>query len=403
MSSAIKYRLLLILPIALGACLAVVTANAQESSGKSTGRPAKVPHYYVSPQGNDANNGSFKHPWKTIQHAAMLVMPGATVHVAPGNYAGDIMTAISGTAAARIRFVSDARWGAKIRSGSEFVWNNTADYVDIEGFDVSGEAIARIGILNWASWVRVLNNRVHDIPAPNCPGFGGAGIDHAGYKSSDSDTLGNWIFNIGDYNRPCPRVHGIYQAEAGGVIQNNIVYRAEGWGIHLYHAAHDLIVANNTVFNNAYGGILVGQDDGKVPIADDILVTNNIVYRNGLVHGADGYGVREYGRTGIHNKYINNLVSGNGPGDWRLQNGNAPSGTIAADPHFVDYRPDGTGDYHLQPGSPAINTGTDVGAPTKDFEGRDRPAGSGIDIGAYQHLATSTSASERRNDTSGLR
>jgi parallel beta-helix repeat protein len=324
-------------------------------------------------------------------------MPGATVHVATGNYAGDITTEVSGTAAARVRFVSDTRWGAKLRSGSEFVWNNKADYVDIEGFDVSGDSIARIGILNWASWVRVLNNRVHDIPAPNCPAFGGAGIDHAGYKSSDSDTLGNWIFNIGDYDRPCPRVHGIYQAEAGGMIQNNVVYRAEGWGIHLYHAAHDLIVANNTVFNNAYGGILVGQDEGKVPIADNILVTNNIVYRNGLVHGADGYGVREYGRTGIHNKYINNLVSGNAPGDWRLQNGNAPSGTIVADPHFADYRPDGTGDYRLRPDSPAVNTGTDVGAPANDFEGKARPAGSGFDIGAYEHLAASTSVSERRH------
>jgi len=394
MSEAVRlpYRTLAA-TIVLYACFAMGRAVAQGSpQSEGRARSTNSRQCYVSPQGNDASIGSKSHPWKTIQHAASVAAPGMTVHVAPGLYLGEITSLTSGTATERIRFVSDIHWAAQVRSGSEFVWNNKGDYVDIEGFDVSGESNARVGILNWASSTRVINNRVHDIPAPGCIRFGGAGIDHAGYSSSNSDTVGNWVFNIGDYNKPCPRVHGIYQAAAGGVIQNNVVYRAEGWGIHLYHAAHDLTISNNTVFNNAYGGIVVAQEEGKSPSADYILVTNNIVYRNGLVQGADGYGIREYGNTGTHNRYLNNLVYGNGPGDWRLQNGNTASGTIAADPHFENYRPDGLGVYRLKPDSPAIDTGTDLGAPTIDFEGHRRPCGSAFDIGAYEHEPSSSSS-----------
>jgi hypothetical protein len=41
-------------------------------------------------------------------------------------------------------------------------------------------------------------------------------------------------------------------------------------------------------------------------------------------------------------------------------------------------------DYHLQPGSPAIDAGTSDGAPTTDIEGHGRPCGTEVDIGAYE-------------------
>jgi len=42
------------------------------------------------------------------------------------------------------------------------------------------------------------------------------------------------------------------------------------------------------------------------------------------------------------------------------------------------------GDYHLQPGSPCIDTGTCEGAPPLDIEGNPRPSGAGCDMGAYE-------------------
>ncbi len=41
-------------------------------------------------------------------------------------------------------------------------------------------------------------------------------------------------------------------------------------------------------------------------------------------------------------------------------------------------------DYHLQPSSPAMNTGLPVPV-THDFDGNLRSIGSGYDIGAYEH------------------
>ena len=91
----------------------------------------------------------------------------------------------------------------------------------------------------------------------------------------------------------------------------------------------------------------------------------------------------EEGATGKNNKYINNNVFGNREAAMDLQTGKE-IGTIRADPKFVDFKLDGTGDYRLQPSSPSINAGTPTGAPELDITGNRRPQGGAIDVGAYE-------------------
>lgn len=43
-------------------------------------------------------------------------------------------------------------------------------------------------------------------------------------------------------------------------------------------------------------------------------------------------------------------------------------------------------DFHLQPGSPCIDTGTDRMAPPIDLDGVMRPQGFGYDMGAYEYV-----------------
>ncbi|WP_376712378.1 DUF1565 domain-containing protein, partial [Acinetobacter baumannii] len=69
----------------------------------------------MSPNGSDSAVGSKAAPFKTLARAARAVTrPGTTVWVAPGSYAGGIKTTASGTAAARIYWVSTTKWGARI-------------------------------------------------------------------------------------------------------------------------------------------------------------------------------------------------------------------------------------------------------------------------------------------------
>jgi len=321
-------------------------------------------NFYVSPSGNDGSDGSAAYPWKTLEKAATMAAPGVTVHVAAGDYQFNDMelkTFTSGAASGRLRYVSDTRWGARLRStktGNAAVWWNKGDYVDIVGFDISGAGA--LGIYNEGSHTRIVGNSVHDIPAPGCPETGGAGINDGNYRGSDDDIIDNWVHDVGEYNVPCQKVHGIYHSNAGGHILNNVVFHNQGWGIHLWHAATHVTVSGNTVFSNGYGGIVVGSDpadfSGSRGRNDNTLVERNIVFQNGLRPDARGYGIMEYGAVGADNRYISNLVYRNLPADMKIS-GENESGTIHADPQFINYRPDGKGDYHLRPQSPACSSG----------------------------------------------
>ena len=315
-----------------------------------------------------------------------MVSPGSVVHVGPGTYS-PVTSSVSGTPSARIRFISDVKWGAKIRStGKPQVWLNNGSYVDIMGFDISGDG--RLGILNEGSFVRIIGNHVHDIVGTGSGnGNGGAGIDNANYSASDNDVIGNVVHDIGNPAIQNYGIQGIYHSNLSGHIENNIVYRAQAWGIQLWHAASGVIIANNLVFQNGDGGIIIGAGDAPGGITDNnTTVVNNMVIDNFSSWGS-GFAIYEYGATGSGNRYINNLIWNNTQGIV-LQNGLAASGTISADPLLVNYQPDGSGDYHLQANSPAINSAATTDFPALDIDGAPRPVGSGPDIGVYEYGST---------------
>ena len=364
-------------------------------------QPGNNSNYYVSPSGSDSSDGSQAAPWKTIQHAAGVVLPGDTVHVLPGTYgeSPDLKTnALSGS---RILFVSDTKWAAKVTGDGASNWGFRidGDYTTVEGFDITNvNPSGHEGVETEGNYDSVVGNNIHNIcPNGGHDGLGGAGIINGGdITKGNLDVIGNVVHDVGDLTFPWYQVHGIYYGSEGGHIYNNIVYRTQGWGIHLWHAASNITISNNTVFDNNQGGILVGAGDYPCPqcATDDYtIVTNNIVVYN-LANNLDGstiggFGIIENGLTGTHNIYNNNLVYGNQAGSFSLQNGLIPGPSIAADPLFVNYQPDGSGDYHLQAGSPAIDAGTSQGpAPAYDFDGEPRPQGITWDIGAYEYHGT---------------
>jgi hypothetical protein len=359
-----------------------VSANAVEAAT-----------YYIAPTGNDAISCATatvsSTPKRTIGNASGCLVAGDTLMVLPGTYTvpGEIVTSRSGTAVARIRYVSSVKWGAKILgTTTTIIWRNTGQYVDIEGFDFSAApgaaAVVGIAVYNLGSHVRLVNNHVHDFTGDGA-GLDSAAADDAGttYLGEEVDVIGNVIHDLGNLGQglTCSRcVHGIYMAHKKGRVQNNLVYRVSGEGITTYHGATDCIISNNLVFRADYDGIRIAAGNGPPGVIhDNSIISNNIVIDSRI-------GIWEGPNTGPNNRFLNNISFNNVTANIIRVTG-SQSGNLFVDPVLVNYRTDGTGDYHLASGSPAIDAGTSVGAPFADLDGNPRPIGSSSDIGPYEY------------------
>jgi hypothetical protein len=361
----------------------IVASAAMAQAACTTGGPASTspipmspgyvlpsttgPVLYVAPNGDDTNAGTAEAPLATIDGAAERAEPGTTVLVRQGSYEGDISTDVDGTEDARIAFLAESPDTRIVGGGSATgAWENDGDYVDIVGFDISGDN--EDGIYNHASNVRIMQNRVYGFPTGNCIVTG-----NDGYTLTDINIIGNIAYGCGDNELD----HGIYAAHARGTVSNNIAYGNPGFGIHSWHASNELVITNNVVFDNDEGGILVAaENDDGVP-ADDFLVANNIVVDNGRE------GIREGGDTGPNNRFVNNLLWSNDR-DRIMLNSGEESGTLVMDPGFVDFQDDGSGDYRLQPTSPAVDSGVTDGAPPVAIDRTPRPVAKGVDLGVYE-------------------
>lgn len=340
-----------------------------------------IAHVYVAATGSDANPGTQALPFKTILKASRVATPGTTIHVSPGVYSGGFITTASGTAGARIRYVSDTKWGAKIvppaNSTGTVGWYNRGNYVDIEGFEVNGQIYQGgtkwlTGIYTTGSYGLIRRNNVHDIATDPllCSTVGGSAINaDSYYGGANNDIISNVVHDIG--SKGCIAIQGLYVVSTGNVI-NNLVYRIGKAGIHLWHDAHHINIINNTVIDSGFG-IIVGNSKS---LADYIVVSNNIVYNNDK-------GIAEQGKVGTHNIYTNNLVYQNGSLNWSLYSRH--TGTVTADPQFVLYSATGVGDYRPRSTSPAVDAGDRTYAPTYDFQLNARPQGPAVDIGAYEY------------------
>jgi hypothetical protein len=272
-------------------------------------------------------------------------------------------------------------------------------YIDFIGFDVSIGArepaepngALYAGIYATGSGVRIIGNRVHDLPLDfGCRNWGGAGIVLSYSPASNApSTIGqqadaNRISRTGTASNCSPslaEVHGIYAQTRGVRITNNVLYHnIGGYGLALNHCYTAAEVSSNLFWDNGSGALVLS---GNVEVGcsrnTGTRVNNNII-RDENQHSVDYGVIRD--QSGGADSAANNLFYNIGA--QPRTSGLSESGSIVGDPVMVNFRKDGTGDYHLTSGSPAMGRGTSAIAPSGDFDGRARPSGSTFEIGPFE-------------------
>ena len=386
--------------------------------------------FYVATTGNDSNGGTQTAPFATIQRGVDLAKAGDTIIVGDGTYgpnghytcgticsqngyAAPVVFYNSGTSSAPITITAQNKWGAILDcqlpygysgDGTDgvqacdayFDFQSNASYINIQNFDITrGYWVGAMVNGSNNHNIQFTGNHFHHIgnrhyTVPNgTQSFGIVGV-YAGTPTSYLKFDKNEFNNIGrlptsgqsanDYNHD----HGLYVYNGPYTITNNIFYaNTAGWGVQISPGTHDTLITNNTFRgpNPQQDGLIMLWADSAHPNTN-ITIQNNIFY-NGLNYAIGSWQANEVNTVIDHNIEYG---SPNGMLDTSVVKGTLTlsNNRINTDPKFVSVS---NNDYHLQSGSPAIDTGASV-ALTTDFESNPRPQGSAVDLGSYESAGT---------------
>lgn len=306
---------------------------------------------------------------------------GQTICVEPGTYRQNVYIPRAKTG---ITLVSKQKWAAKIvgvNAGSERVAaiEINADNVTVKDFDVTGPDI-KLGVADEGASNLVIGNYIHDIAMTTpCDDWGGAAIEHGVYRSTNNNgsSIGNRIERV-SFGQRCEFNQGIYHSQPTGTIINNIVTDVDAFCIHLWHGAKTgYRIYNNTVSGCGRASGTSGITIGAAP-SEGGSVTNSVIANNIVINS--NRGIEE--NNASNNSYFNNLFF-NVPTDQLAVSCSATrcTGNLTTNPLLdTSYKPTA--------GSPVINAGYKLNAPTTDYLGQARDANP--DIGAIEYGGTTT-------------
>ena len=295
-----------------------VTAVSQADSTKSASASVQVTTaavagtgFYVSTTGNDSNPGSLSSPWRTIQHAASTVPPGATVYVRAGVYGESVNITVSGSATAGpVTFQSypgetaivDGTGLSPSTSDVQGLFNIVnGSYIIIQGFEIRNYTTSNANAIPAGIWVtgsgsnvQLLNNLVHDITTTSEKSGNAFGIAVYGSSSSAIDSItisGNEVSNLRTGNSESVNVDGNV---TNFKINNNKIHDNDNIGIDVIgfegvapspsvdFARNGTIIANTiyniSAINNPGEGNQYDADGIYVDGGSQVLIERNLVF-----------------------------------------------------------------------------------------------------------------------------
>lgn len=191
-------------------------------------------------------------------------------------------------------------------------------------------------------------------------------IDHSVISGNQAYRHGGAYFQTMEVMMDCCLVDG-NQAESGG----GIAY----------------IMTHGHISNSVYSGNTSTDEGGAIYLEEAIQeFINCTISGNSAVHGG---AVSSWSSEPM---FLNCILWGNAPDEIHdvgsiisitysdIAGGYTGTGNIDENPLFTS-----SADFHLQVGSPCIDAGTDIGAPSHDFDGNARPVCGVSDIGAFEY------------------
>ncbi|MGB1206230.1 MAG: choice-of-anchor Q domain-containing protein [Chitinophagales bacterium] len=306
-------------------------------------------NYYVSPTGNNSNDGNLSNPWLEMQYAANQLAAGDTLNVMAGTYLGKININNSGSAGQDIVIRNHANDiaiinGATLANYEYLLKIQGKSHIKISGLKFRDyQKLDAIGItvIN-SSYISILNNEFSNIdysptalgqspnssknsqpiivegrsvtmPSTNilikgnsihdcevgwseCLSING-NVD--GFEISDNHVYDNTNIAIDAIGFEDVCSNPAFDQARNGLIKNNLVHdnpSAYDVAAGLYvDGGKDIIIENNISYNNDYGLEIGCENNGGVannPSSSGVIARNNLLYNNrlaGIVLGGYDY------------------------------------------------------------------------------------------------------------------
>jgi len=475
-----------------GVCLFIIIALIITGCGdngyltiSSIGKISSGRTFYVSPNGDNSNPGTFEKPWATPGFGSKQLQPGDTLIILGGRYIlsqyfDDMITPPSGTQQQWI-VIKGEEGNRPVLVGRDNLLTaidlSGCSYVRIENLEITSDSTVN-GESRWfregiqilgspASHIILKDLYIHhidefgmdvqdvdDLQILNCRieycGFGAVGgprgeqggLRNVIIRGCRLSYSGHYYQGGDGSNRPYDRPDGFGIEPSNGPVLIEETIAEHNYGDGIDSKAANTTVRRCIVANNSCDGVklwgdhsrientlIYGRGDGdptvtpwapividaELPNAvfeivnvtvDDALGENylmhaqydhpdipvNLIIKNTILCGRGNDSPVFIGRASSITLEHNLFYAPNSA--FVLTHGDSiytsttitqlGTNNIYADPLFVRPAWGTDGDYHLQSQSPAIDAGTSSGAPSNDLEGKPRPQGKGVDIGAYE-------------------